>query len=569
MEGGTLETIFTAAGGLALFLLAMSMMTDGLKVFGGQKLKVLLRDWTKSALRGVLTGALLTAVVQSSGAVTVAAIGFVNAGVLSLRSALGVIFGSNVGTTMTAWLVSLVGFGFKIEPLALPVLALGVAIRFLASGKRLQGLGNAIAGFGLFFLGLAILKGAFGGIADSFGIDVFAGASGISGLLLFLGIGFLATVLTQSSSAAIALLLTAATQNVISLDTAAAAIIGANLGSTSTALLAVIGATPNAKRVAVGHLAFNVITGLIALAILPGVLAALAYASGLFGIVGQPAPLLALFHTVFNLLGVALMLPFTAFMAARLDRLFRSAEEDLSRPQHLDKNVLATPILAVAALKKEQLRLRDIVCELAVLALEKDLPKPEILKRRAAAALSLSETIADFSTDIRMETLPRAIAEEIPRVLRTSRYLEEVARLSPDAETLHRGLRRIGHLATMTSLQKSLELADGVVRSCATSDESPKNLDTLDDALLAFEASYQETKDVLLSAAATHFIAVEFAQTLLDSLSRTRRLIDQLAKASRYLSIEDPDEAADQVSLSDADPPPAPTAAPPIEGARA
>ncbi|MEQ8651315.1 MAG: Na/Pi symporter [Kiloniellales bacterium] len=559
MQGSTIETVFTAAGGLALFLLAMSMMTDGLKVFGGQKLKVLLRDWTSSAIRGVLTGALVTAVVQSSGAVTVATIGFVNAGVLSLRQSLGVIFGSNVGTTMTAWLVSLVGFGFKIEPLALPILAIGVGIRFIASGKRLQGLGNAIAGFGLFFLGLAILKGAFGGFANTFGDDIFSGATGLSGLLLLLGIGFLATVLTQSSSAAIAIILTAATQNVVSLDTAAAAIIGANLGSTSTALLAVIGATPNAKRVAVGHLSFNLITGLIALAILPGVLVVLTYVSAYFGFGNQPALLLALFHTVFNMLGVALMLPFTGSMARRLDRLFRSTEEDLSRPQHLDKTVLSAPILAVAALKKELLRLRDIVCALAVAALESDVKEHKKLERRAKAAVSLSGTIAEFATSIGMETLPRAISADLPRVLRTSRYLEEVARLSPDAETLHRAIRTMHHQPTRVSLELTLRLASSVVKRCSTSDESRQDLDALDAALEDFEAGYQDSKAILLSSATTHTIRIELAESLLDALSRTRRLIDQLAKASRYLSIKEADEEAEKTALNDLEEPGDPT----------
>ncbi|GAB5470373.1 MAG: hypothetical protein Kilf2KO_34030 [Rhodospirillales bacterium] len=558
MEGGVVQIVLNAAGGLALFLLAMSMMTDGLKVFGGQKLKLLLRDWTSSAARGVFTGALVTAVVQSSSAVTVATIGFVNAGVLSLRQSLGVIFGSNVGTTMTGWLVSLVGFGFKIEAFALPILAIGVAARLIAPGKRIQGLGNALAGFGLFFLGLAILKSAFAGVADAFGDDAFSGASGVGGLMLFLGVGFLATVLTQSSSAAIAIILTAATQSVISLEAAAAAIIGANIGTTSTALLAVVGATPNAKRVAAGHLVFNVATGVIALVILPGVLAALAYFTTVFGMSGQPAPLLALFHSVFNLLGVALMLPFTARLARRLDRLFRSEEEDLSRPQHLDKTVLATPALALSAVRRELLRFRDIVCELATIALDRQGAKRERTRRRSEAALSLSEAIAAFTTSIRMENLPRAIAEELPGALRTSRYLEEVARLAPEIEALRDDIAKIRHEPTRSSVETTLDTADGLVRSCWTCGETDQDLEVLTSASAQFEARYQETKALLLSAAATHVIGVELAETLLDSLSRTRRSMDQLTKASRYLSAPDPDQEVDQARESSDDPEPEP-----------
>src|SRR5690606_26034061 len=148
---------------------AMLMMTEGLKIFAGRSLKTLLERWTSTPLRGVFAGMLVTGLVQASAAVTVATIGFVNAGIITLRQALGVIYGTNVGTTMTAWLVSLVGFDFDIEAFALPILTIGVALRLLCSDKRWQGLGDALAGFGLFFLGLAILKDAFVGFAGNLG----------------------------------------------------------------------------------------------------------------------------------------------------------------------------------------------------------------------------------------------------------------------------------------------------------------------------------------------------------------------------------------------------------------
>lgn len=153
-----IASAFQILGGLALFLLAMEMMTDGLKNFAGQHLKHLLGHWTRTPLRGLAAGVLITGIVQSSSAVTVATIGFVNAGLLTLGQSLGVIFGANIGTTMTGWLVSLVGFGFKIEAFALPILALGVALKLAAPGPRYRSLGQALAGFALFFLGLSLLK---------------------------------------------------------------------------------------------------------------------------------------------------------------------------------------------------------------------------------------------------------------------------------------------------------------------------------------------------------------------------------------------------------------------------
>jgi phosphate:Na+ symporter len=173
---------------------------------------------------------LVTGVVQSSSAVTVATIGFVNAGLLSLRQALGVVFGTNVGTTMTGWFVSLVGFGLKIEPFALPLLTVGVVVR-MARGGRLRGLGEALAGFGLIFLGLAMLQDAFSAWADAQGEALAALRS--AGPWAAIGAGFFTTVVTQSSSAAIAILLTAATAGMLDLEGAAAAVIGANVGTTS------------------------------------------------------------------------------------------------------------------------------------------------------------------------------------------------------------------------------------------------------------------------------------------------------------------------------------------------
>jgi phosphate:Na+ symporter len=201
----TLQTVITAAGGLALFLLGMLMMTDGLKTFAGAGLRQMLARGTATPLRGVLSGVAVTALVQSSSAVTIATIGFVNPGMLTLRQALGVVFGTNVGTTMTGWLVSLVGFGWKIDNLALPLLTVGVVLRLAADQNRLRGLGEALAGFGLFFLALSLLQGAFADFAATHG----------SALVSAGGAGILVTTLTQSSSAALAIILSAASSGLV------------------------------------------------------------------------------------------------------------------------------------------------------------------------------------------------------------------------------------------------------------------------------------------------------------------------------------------------------------------
>jgi phosphate:Na+ symporter len=395
----SLETIVQALGGLALFLFAMQRMTEGLTVFAGSGLKRLLGRWTSTPLRGVFAGMLVTGLVQSSSAVTVATIGFVNAGLLTLRQALGVIFGTNVGTTITGWLVSLVGFGFKIEALALPILTVGVVLRLVASGRRYQGLGEALAGFGLFFLGLALLKDAFGGMAEAYGAGVASEGGGVS-WPAFVLIGFVATVLTQSSSAAIAIILTAAAGGVISLEAAAAAVIGANLGTTSTAAIAVLKATPAAKRLAIGHIAFNAVTGVVALLLLPVMLAVVARLADWLDVEGSPAAILALFHTVFNVLGVMLMLPLADRLATRSSGCSAARRTSLRGLNTSTTTLAATPALAAAALHEELGRLRGIVATVSQVALTG--PRP-MLQRQSDAVRTLVEAIQRFVSSVRAE----------------------------------------------------------------------------------------------------------------------------------------------------------------------
>src|SRR3990167_8062507 len=198
--------------------------------------------------------------VQSSSAVTVAVIGFTNAGLLGLAPALWVLFGANVGTTMTGWIVALVGLKFKIELLALPLVGAGVLLRLLGEGARRGAIGTALAGFGLLFLGIGLLQESFTGLAAEVSLPQGDGPLAVLAQVI---IGTLMTVLMQSSSASMAIALTAAQGGLLDAQGAAAVVIGANIGTTVTALLAAIGATPNARRAAAAHVTFNVVTACV------------------------------------------------------------------------------------------------------------------------------------------------------------------------------------------------------------------------------------------------------------------------------------------------------------------
>ncbi|MEN3974492.1 Na/Pi symporter [Emcibacter sp. SYSU 3D8] len=526
--------VLNAAGGLGIFLLAMAMMTDGLKVFGGEGLKRLLERWTSTSIKAALTGAMVTGIVQSSSAVTVATIGFANAGILTLRQSLGVIFGANVGTTMTGWLVSLVGFGFKIEAFALPIIAIGMALRVAVQGKRGRGLGEALAGFGLFFLGLSVLKDAFSGLATSFGMATL-NDTGAGGVVLFALAGLVATVLTQSSSAAIALILTAASESAIGLGAAAAAIIGANIGTTSTAAFAVINATPNARRVATGHIVFNVATGIIAFLILPVLLWSVGFLGHMLGLSDHPTVILALFHTVFNLVGVGLMLPFVGPLAARLEHFFTTQEEDIRRPHHLDSTVASTPAFAVPALQQELMRMHDLVCTTAVIAIDSPRDSAFNVERRAAALFELGKAVRSFAVTVRMEGMSRDLAETIPRQLRISRYLEEAAQLLSQVHAIGVEGRRLPDTAAKADIQRLLAIARDCVAMCGETG-SGENWQTAMAATSAqFEGIYQDAKASILRAAATHHLPIEDVDRLLDAGSAIRRMVEQLIKATTML----------------------------------
>jgi phosphate:Na+ symporter len=527
----SLETIVQALGGLALFLFAMQRMTEGLTVFAGSGLKQLLGRWTSTPLRGVFAGMLVTGLVQSSSAVTVATLGFVNAGLLTLRQALGVIFGTNVGTTMTGWLVSLVGFGFKIEALALPILTVGVVLRLVASGRRYQGLGEALAGFGLFFLGLALLKDAFGGMADAYGASVAGGGGGVS-WPMFVLVGFVATVLTQSSSAAIAIILTAAAGGVVGLEAAAAAVIGANLGTTSTAAIAVLKATPAAKRLAIGHIAFNVVTGLVALALLPLMLVVVARLADWLDVEGSPAAILALFHTVFNVLGVLLMLPLADRLATLLERMFRSEADELARPQHLDDTLAATPALAAAALHEELGRLRGIVATVAQAALTG--PRP-VLQRQSEAVRTLVEAIQRFVSSVRAEGTAEDVGAELAGALAAARYLQEAATLASSGAALRAHTASLEDVSIRAGLERFITDAAQAVSLAGKATAAPGDDTGRSTTLERLQARYRETKEALLVAAVARRLSVEDTDALLDELRGTRRLVEQLLKADRLL----------------------------------
>ncbi|MBU3002793.1 Na/Pi cotransporter family protein [Paraglaciecola arctica] len=411
----------TILGGLGLFLLAIGMMTDGLKLAAGSSLRKLLAESSRTPLRGILSGCFMTAVVQSSSAVTVASLGFVNAGLISMRQALGIVYGANIGTTMTGWLVAILGFKFDIQAFALPMVGVGMILKLVKQKGKLASFGLALVGFGLFFIGIDVLKTSFEGLVQTFNLSELT-AEGISGIFTFLLVGIVMTMLTQSSSASIALTITAASSGMVGIYAAGAMVIGANIGTTSTALLAAIGATPSAKRVAAAQVIFNSSTALVALAVMPLIFYLIEAFARFFEMNSDAAISLALFHSVFNILGVLLVFPFNDRLANFLEGRFHAREEKDSHPQFLDNSIAQTPVIAVNALVLENLALSDKVINLYACAIKSSSSGLFHLEKDVKTVKLLSAEISKFIANIGRVELGDDTTADLATLLRIEQY---------------------------------------------------------------------------------------------------------------------------------------------------
>ena len=517
-------------GGIGLFVLGISMISDGFRLVAGAGLRNILGRWTKSLGRGMIAGAGLTAIAQSSSAVTIATIGFVNAGLITLNQSLGVIYGANIGTTMTGWLISIVGFGVKIEAFALPLIGVGALARLLGAGSWRGALGVALAGFGLFFLGVDVLRETFQ--EASMGVDFSRwSAASVTDTLLLVLVGAIITTLTQSSSAAMALILTAVSGGILPLTGAAAMVIGANVGTTTTAVLAVIGATANARRVAAAHVVFNLVTALVAISLLPVLLWLIQKAGGLLTSENGPAVTIAIFHTLFNLLGAAVMWPLTPRLANALENRFRTREEQEQRPRFLDDAVAKVPLLAIGALSQEISRLGAIATEMFTGAIDTSRPTtPDSLAPKRAILQALVVAIAEFVTRIQKSELPADVAALLADGVHATTQYADIAAL---AVTI------AGQRALMTALPQgpvrvaldhlAMEAMSGLnaMHRAGSGDQAdPSSIHS------AFQERYTLTRNEVLRSAVDGRFDVAQLESILESLRCIRRAMEQAAKAT-------------------------------------
>ncbi|UAW98283.1 Na/Pi cotransporter family protein [Halopseudomonas nanhaiensis] len=321
----------TLAAGIALFILGMHHLEDGFKAFTGGALERWLTRSTNRLWKSLGFGMLSTALVQSSSLVTLLSIAFLSAGLISLSAGIGIVFGANLGTTTGAWLIALVGLKVDLATVAMPLLVFGVIL-----GRRgeahWKGLGQVLLGIGLLFLGIDLMKSGMGGFEGALALEQLA-LSGWLGVLLYVAAGLVATVLMQSSHATLMITLAALAAGQLSYDNALAMAIGANLGTTITAVVAAIGSNQAGRRLAAAHILFNLVTAAVALAVLPLLSQAVDVISESVGIAADSYTLkLALFHTLFNLLGLVLMVPWVKPLSRGLLRWLPDRSVARGRP---------------------------------------------------------------------------------------------------------------------------------------------------------------------------------------------------------------------------------------------
>ncbi|MGP9791197.1 Na/Pi cotransporter family protein [Roseinatronobacter sp. NSM] len=340
------------AAGVAVFLLGMMMLEDGFKALGGSLLERVLAHATGTLPRAMGFGVAATAITQSSSLVSVISISFLSAGLITLQAGIGIIFGANLGTTTGAWLIAGVGVKVDIAAYALPLLALGAVLLF-QRGDRSRGAGRVLTGIGLLFLGIAFIKDGFEAYSAGFDLTRLA-LGGVVGLVVYTGLGALATVVMQSSHATMLLVITALATGQISYDNALAVAIGANIGTTITALIGAGSANYQGKRLALAHLIFNITTALVALVLIVPLRFAVDGISDLLGIgEGDFALRLAVFHTVFNLLGIGLMIPLIPRLIRLLERRIATPLPSVSRPQFIAAQLGDFPAPILTALQNE------------------------------------------------------------------------------------------------------------------------------------------------------------------------------------------------------------------------
>ena len=369
--------IFHTLGGLGLFFMGMKVMSESVQKAAGDKLRKILKVLTSNRFVGAFVGFLITAIIQSSGATTVMTIGFVNAGLMTVQQTIGVGLGASIGTTVTGWIVTL-----NVALYSLPLIGIGVMLRLFSKNKSRQYIGELIYGFGILFLGMEVMKEGFAPLKESETfIRIFQSIDGTTFASIILGVfvGIVTTCITQSSSAMVGIVIALASQGLLNFDGALAVVLGSNIGSSSTGVLAAVGGTVNAKRTALAQVIFRSISVVFLVFLFHPYKELVDLCTP-----GTPDEMLtvhiAMGHTLFNVITLIIFIPFVSQLARFVEKIFPDKEVGkVEMPENLVKlqtSMFSTPSIAIMECEKELLNMSDYVVKNLDMLREMSLKNP-------------------------------------------------------------------------------------------------------------------------------------------------------------------------------------------------
>ena len=480
-------------GGLAMFIYGMNLMADGLQNAAGSKMKKILEVLTQNKLMGIILGALVTAIIQSSSATTVMVVGFVNAGLMNLAQAISIIMGANIGTTITGWLVSSAEWAKMLSPATLAPLAVmaGVIISLVSKKAKSKDVAAIVIGFGILFIGMNTMSDAVKPLRES---EVFRtafvtlGANPLMGILAGAGV----TAIIQSSSASQGILLSMAAAGLVPTKAAVFIIMGQNIGTCITAIMSSIGASKNAKCVGTMHLLFN-ITGSIVFSLIALVVFAKADPSLGEGIITMTQ--ISAIHTCFNIGTTLILLPLSGViikMAMKINGIKEIVTEDESQLVHLDKRMMSTPAVAVAGAKLETIRLSRIARENLTAAIETlenhDAEKIAAVKQKEAIINKVCDSISEYLVELVMHHLNDKDNETVTSLLNT---ISDIERIGDHAENVVELAEEMKDEGISFSEIAMGELADMTKATLGSYDNAIKALE-LDEVSYAVKTAFLE-----------------------------------------------------------------------------
>lgn len=558
MSIADIEMLFKFVGGLGMFLYGMHVMADGLQKSAGGKMKQLLGILTNHRILGVLVGALVTAVIQSSSATTVMVVGFVNAGIISLTQAVGVIMGANIGTTITAWVVSMSEWGEMLKPEFFAPLLIGVGafIVLFSSKERLRQVGEILVGFGVLFIGLSFMSASITPYKDA---PIFATAFQVLGKNPVLGIltGAAVTAIIQSSSASVGILQTLALNGVVSWNSAIYITLGQNIGTCVTALLSSAGANRTAKRAAVIHLLFNVI-GAVVFGILMFVVFTVnpAFAGGRVSSVG-----ISVFHTVFNITNTLLLFPFAKQLVTLSGRIIRerperlaaaeisevSGDETMLERPHLDIRILSSPSFAIQSAAEQVIRMGELAKEHVETSMGSVFDVSEEKIRRSnmlEKTLDIFEKdLTEYLVHLSHESLTEKEIQTVSHLLFTVGDLERIGDHCDNIAELAEGLVQ-GHIQLSSDAVEDLRDIEDVVLKAVELAISSRSRESIMDAKRVYmleddvDSMEEDMRHNHMDRLSKGLCSANTGIVFLDILSNLERISDHAVNIAEYVEAE-------------------------------